>query len=110
MSRKQNRINVFVPPISSFPESSLLGGYELQDRVELPKATDVLENVIEEQEPHFLYVIDGRGRILEQMRYFGDDYRLALREAFTQEGHIHPDNGAEFASPNLEPLTESPYP
>ncbi|KAH8313959.1 hypothetical protein KR067_005680, partial [Drosophila pandora] len=89
MSRRV--INVYVPPISSFPELSLLGGYGLKDRIELPKTSTKrtgrpargMENVIEEQEEsHFLYVIDSKGRLLEHLRYFGDDYRSVLKETF----------------------------
>ncbi|XP_016985432.1 uncharacterized protein LOC108048968 [Drosophila rhopaloa] len=108
MFRCRKRINVYVPPISSFPEYSLLGGYGLQDRIELPKSTEVLEDVLGEREPHFLYVIDGRGRLLEQMRFYGDDYRLALRESFAQKDPIHPDNGAVVVSPSMDPLSENP--
>jgi len=96
MSRTQNSINVYVPPVSSFPEPSLLGGYDLQDRMELPKPAEVLEDVPDDREPHFLYVIDSRGRLLEHIRYYGDDYRMALREAFTTKLLDHSENNADF--------------
>ncbi|KAH8293339.1 hypothetical protein KR018_007667, partial [Drosophila ironensis] len=81
------RINIFVPPISSFPDLNLLGGYGLQDRIDLPKTSSkghqrgVDMDVLDDRESHFLYVIDSKGRLLEHMRYFGDDYRSALRES-----------------------------
>ncbi|XP_043660328.1 uncharacterized protein LOC122624713 [Drosophila teissieri] len=84
MSSQQKQINVYVPPISGFPEASLLGGYGLQDRIELPKnTTEVLEEVLDERDAHFLYVVDSQGRLLEHIRYYGKDYRMALREALT---------------------------
>ncbi|KAH8289267.1 hypothetical protein KR054_002747, partial [Drosophila jambulina] len=89
----QNRINIFVPPINNFPEL-ILGGYALKDRVQdlpqvqvqagqrgKPKSTEPLE----ERGLQYLYVIDSQGRLLEHMRYSGDDYRVALREAFAPE-------------------------
>ncbi|KAH8259991.1 hypothetical protein KR038_007861, partial [Drosophila bunnanda] len=86
----ERRINVFVPPISNFPEI-LLGGYALKDRIQVlpqsqgqrakPKATEALE----ERQLQYLYVIDSQGRLLEHMRYSGSDYRAALREAFAPE-------------------------
>ncbi|XP_017065001.1 uncharacterized protein LOC108103826 [Drosophila eugracilis] len=92
MFSQHKRIDVYVPPISSFPEASLLGGYDLQDRIELPKSVKLLE----EQDPNFLYVIDSRGRLLEHIRYQGDDYRMALREAFATKNHIeHSDKEPE---------------
>ncbi|XP_017052110.1 uncharacterized protein LOC108095511 [Drosophila ficusphila] len=106
MFRQQKGINIYVPPVSSFPESSLLGGYGLQDRVELPKTTEVLEDVLGEREKHFLYVIDSRGRLLEQLRYDGNDYRLALRESFAQDAQVfvHQD-----ASTNQDLKSEKPF-
>ncbi|KAH8367521.1 hypothetical protein KR200_006919, partial [Drosophila serrata] len=86
----QRRINVYVPPISSFPEL-ILGGYALKDRVQVlpqgqglrgkPKSTEPRE----ERQLQYLYVIDSQGRLLEHMRYSGDDYRAALREAFASD-------------------------
>ncbi|KAH8356496.1 hypothetical protein KR084_000096, partial [Drosophila pseudotakahashii] len=95
MFRQQKSINVYVPPMSSFPEPSLLGGYGLEDRMEVPKLKEVPEDVREKrEEPHFLYVIDSRGRLLEHIRYYGDDYRMALREAFASKDV--PLNDADF--------------
>lgn len=106
MSRRV--INVYVPPISSFPELSLLGGYGLKDRIELPKTSTKrrsgrgMENVMEEhEESHFLYVIDSKGRLLEHLRYFGDDYRSVLKETFAadQDIEVTPKKVAEPMSP-----------
>ncbi|XP_016958706.1 uncharacterized protein LOC108030323 [Drosophila biarmipes] len=111
MSRQQKSINVYVPPVSSFPEPSLLGGYDLQDRMELPKPAEVLEDVPEDREPHFLYVIDSRGRLLEHIRYYGDDYRMALREAFAAKLLDHPSSSPDFGmatGANRELQTEEP--
>ncbi|KAH8404961.1 hypothetical protein KR009_006561, partial [Drosophila setifemur] len=98
--KMSRRINVFVPPISSFPELSLLDVYGLQDRIEIPKppargqspepsfvpqggvATDDDQ---EDEEARFLYVIDSKGRLLEHLQYFGDDYRSALKTNFSPE-------------------------
>lgn len=96
MSSQQKPINVYVPPISSFPEASFLGGYGLQDRIELPKTAEVLEDVIDERDAHFLYVVDSQGRLLEHIRYYGDDYRMALREAFTTKVLDQQNTGADL--------------
>ncbi|KAH8331315.1 hypothetical protein KR074_002541, partial [Drosophila pseudoananassae] len=85
MSRRS--INVYVPPVSSFPELKLLGGYGLKDRIELPKTSAKrgpersMGNVVQ-KDLHYLYVIDSMGRLLEHVRYYGEDYRSALRESF----------------------------
>ncbi|KAH8245419.1 hypothetical protein KR032_009996, partial [Drosophila birchii] len=87
----QNRINVFVPPISNFPEL-ILGGYALKDRMQdMPQTQGQARGKSKSTEPteerqlQYLYVIDSQGRLLEHMRYSGDDYRAALREAFAPE-------------------------
>ncbi|XP_039498561.1 uncharacterized protein LOC120456049 [Drosophila santomea] len=110
MSSHQKQINVYVPPISSFPEDSLLGGYGLQDRIELPKATtEVLEDVLDERDAHFLYVIDGQGRLLEHIRYYGNDYRMALREALTTNVLDHQDTHSQDFPSNREQQNEETY-
>ncbi|EDV47250.1 uncharacterized protein LOC6550184 [Drosophila erecta] len=96
MSSHQKHINVYVPPISSFPEASLLGGYGLQDRIAMPKTTEVLEEDLDERDAHFLYVIDSQGRLLEHVRYYGDDYRMALRKAFATRVLDHQDTGVDL--------------
>jgi len=97
MSEGRSRINIYVPAVNRFPELNVIGGYREQDATELPplseeKTTEpsadveIAAAVMEEElgiggSGRSLYVIDSQGRLLEHVRYQGNDYRSALRAA-----------------------------
>lgn len=97
MPGNRSRINIYVPAVKRFPELNVIGRYREHDAVELPslsekKTTDpsadaeIAAAVMEEElgvggSGHSLYVIDSHRRVLEHVRYQGNDYRSALRAA-----------------------------
>ncbi|EDW82313.1 uncharacterized protein Dwil_GK25186 [Drosophila willistoni] len=93
MPGRANRINILTPMVSSFSELSMLRGSSIKFPTELAKSNiDAVEvstvaalQEHDESSPHFLYVINAKGQILEHIQYYGDDYRAALRKAFVEK-------------------------
>ncbi|KAL7724875.1 hypothetical protein ACLKA6_012022 [Drosophila palustris] len=99
MSGTRSRINIYVPSVNRFPELNLAGGNgngelnatELpslgEDKTTEPSADAEIAAAVMEEElgvggsGRSLYVIDSQGRLLEHVRYQGNDYRSALRAA-----------------------------
>lgn len=101
MAGTRAQINIYVPSICRFPELTVIGGCKDPVQLMMPRlptpgeksttsskaavtaAAAMEEDAGTEGSGRSLYVIDRQGRVLEHVRYQGNDYRGALRAAIS---------------------------